>query len=343
MKVKAFVSSSGDENTTGDQLVRTHQRVGATSFLGSYAYATESGTASFELRFGQSFWDEVESKWLFGIDYGRTQPKALRFIASKPNAEVRIFDGSWIVGRPDFIPRRDFHMKAAFLVNADTDRFGMVSGSGNFSASGLASNVECGVMLFAENKDQYERTFRAAHVSTEMLWAGATPLADVIEAYDATWTAKNVPVAAGEAGHADFKAAEAFWIEAGYVTRNRGPNRPGNQIDLPRGVSTLFGLHATPDQPRNSTIGEITYITPTGDEVIRNLRLGDNSMEKMTLPIPETHGLDLYDGKVLVFRKSGAKHLIWAFEQADFETAFRGHLGDVKAMASGRRYGYIAI
>lgn len=88
--------------------------------------------------------------------------------------------------------------------------------------------------------------------------------------------------------------------------------------------------------------GYISVEPPSGGLVSRDLRLGNNLMEKITLPIPETHGLDLYDGKVLVFQRSGNQFKMWALEADDFLTAFGNRLYDVKAMGSGRRYGPIA-
>ncbi len=51
----------------------------------------------------------------------------------------------------------------------------------------------------------------------------------------------------------------------------------------------------------NSAVGEVTFDPPAGGLVSNNLRLGNNMMEKISLPIPETHGFEMYDGKVLVF------------------------------------------
>lgn len=104
------------------------------------------------------------------------------------------------------------------------------------------------------------------------------------------------------------------------------------------------GGHVNPpaNLARNSVIGTITFEPPSGGLVSRDLRLGNNLMEKITLPIPETHGFDLYDGKVLVFRRSGNRFKMWALEADDFLTAFGNRLHDVKAMASGRRFGPIA-
>src|SRR5438105_1698652 len=76
----------GDTNgpTTISEIRRLYGEIGATDFLGLYAYATQSGAALFDLELGRSFWRTTPSRWLFGIDYGRTQPKALRRLCSKP-------------------------------------------------------------------------------------------------------------------------------------------------------------------------------------------------------------------------------------------------------------------
>jgi hypothetical protein len=64
-------------------------------------------------------------------------------------------------------------------------------------------------------------------------------------------------------------------------------------------------------------------------------------MEKITLPIPETHGFDIYDGKVLVFKREANAFGLNALEVADFEAAFGDRLLAVRTMASGRRYGRV--
>jgi hypothetical protein len=94
MKARAFIQSAEDHPTTLSELLRTHQWADTERFLGLYAYATQSGAIAFDLAFGSDFWDEVPSKWLFGIDYGRTQPLALQSLIERPNAEVRIHDGA---------------------------------------------------------------------------------------------------------------------------------------------------------------------------------------------------------------------------------------------------------
>lgn len=342
MKAKAFIQNHLEGKSTVTALVSTHQKTEANEFFGLYAYATQSGAAAFDLAVGDDFWTHTPSKWLFGLDYGRTHPQALQYIRDKPNTEVRIQDGAWIIDKLGFMPRRDYHAKTAFFTNTDKGKFGLVSGSGNFSSNGLRKSIEAGVVLNAKNVDEYSKTISDARTAADLLWDAATPAIDILEAYEAGWSAAQHQPDAELAPAAPLQeAAKAFWIEAGYITRNRGPVLPGNQIDFPRGISAYFGFDVPQDLARNSVIGPITFEPPIGDTVTRNLRLGNNLMEKVSLPIPETHGFDIYDGKVLVFEKSGDRFRMRALELDDFETAFGDKVSGVMAMASGRRYGLI--
>ena len=342
MKARAFIQSLKDQPTTLSELARVHKWATTEDFFGLYAYATQSGAVAFDLALGSSFWDGVPSRWLFGIDYGRTQPQALKYMMEKPNAEVRIYDGAWVVERDGFLPRRDFHMKTSFLISGAKERFGMVVGSGNFSSNGLRHAAECGASFRTNTKIEFERVFSLALEAAETIWETATSAQDILEVYEERWKATDVidleEIIEDPPSYAE---VSAFWIEAGYVTRNRGKDKPGNQIDMPRGMNRYFGFDAPDDLSINSVIGNITFSTLSGGPVSNNLRLGNNKMEKISLPIPEKHGYDMYDGKVLVFSPEGNRFRMWALEAADFEAAFGHRLGSVRLMGSGRRYGYI--
>ena len=342
MKAQAFVQSIEGQSTPLSELLRLHKWVATEDFLGLYAYATQSGVAAFDLALGSEFWSDVPSRWLFGIDYGRTQPQALRVMIEKPNTVVRIYDGAWVVERDGFLPRRDFHMKTSFLINNDNTRFGMVVGSGNFSSNGLRHAAECGAGFQTNVKSEFKETLSSAFKAAETLWNASTPAQDIIELYEHRWKSSEVIGAGGLNDPVpNVEDVEAFWIEAGYVTRNRGASKPGNQIDMPRGMSRYFGFNVPDDLPVKSIIGNVTFEPPSGELVSNNLRLGNNQMEKISLPIPERHGFGMYDGKVLVFCPEDGHFRMWALEAADFEAAFGHRLGAVRLMGSGRRYGYI--
>lgn len=343
LNISTFLHDDQGSPTTLSEIKRVHDWVGTADFLGVYAYATRSGVSSFELELGADFWTNTPSKWLFGIDYGRTQPQALKTMCEKNNAEVRIFDGTWVIDQNGFIPRRDYHAKMSLLLNPSAVRFGMVVGSGNFSSNGLRRSIEAGAVLQTDDEYEYENSMTSSVSLANKLWNEATPVANILEEYEEKWRATNSRAIDEEQSPevAVLGPEEIFWIEAGYVTKNRGANQPGNQIDFPRGMGRYFGFNSPDDLPPNSVIGEVTFTTAVGDPVTNNLRLGNNMMEKVSLPIPETHGFDIYDGKVLVFQGSSDGFTMWALEADDFETAFGDRLSEVRIMNSGRRYGLI--
>jgi hypothetical protein len=316
--------------------------VEATEALSLFAYATQSGLAAFDLEFGNEFWEGTTTRWLFGIDYGRTQPQAIRALCEKPNSTVRVHDGAWVVNQAGFLPRRDFHLKTSFLMRPNLGRLGIVAGSGNFSSNGLRQSVEAGTTILIDSMAGDINIAEDGLNAANEFWDAATPADQILDDYQDRWKSSFSRSEQNLNEEAEIPGPrEIFWIETGYVTRNRGPNRPGNQIDLPRGMSRYFGMNPPEDLPLNSTIGPISFVTPTNGPVERNLRLGNNSMEKITLPIPETHGFDIYDGKVLVFRRLGASYVLNALEAADFEATFGDRLSAVMMMGSGRRFGHI--
>lgn len=342
MVATSFLHADPVSPTTISEIKRLQERVEPDAFRGAFAYATQSGFAAFNLRMGTDFWAATPSQWLFGFDYGRTQPKAIRSILSRPNASVRIVDGAWIIKEKGFLPRRDFHAKLCLMQNGAENRSGMVVGSGNFSSNGLRTSIEAGAAIYADTAEETNLAIAATAHQLEALWDQASPAEELIDAYEERWL--DSFDRRGNQGGDDAAlgaGVEMFWIEAGYVTKNRGPNTPGNQIDLPRGMSRYFGFQVPPNQPLNSVIAPLTLKPPVGGQVTRDLRLGNNSMEKITLPTPEDHGFDMYDGKVLVFGRRANGFSLNALEVADFEAAFGDRLAAVKTMASGRRYGHL--
>ena len=331
LNLDTFIHSEIDSPTTISEIKRIHNYVSTENFLGLYAYATQSGVALFEQELGDSFWNTVDSRWVFGIDYGRTQPQALRKISSHKNVDIRVYDGQWVVDQEGFIPRRDFHTKIAFMLGKGSG--GLIVGSGNFSSNGLCRSVEAGVSVHAIDALSFQTSIAPALNLAESLWQNSTPLAEILDLYEERWVDSFNNYVSTQ--------AEIFWIEAGYVTKNRGAMHPGNQIDLPRGMSKYFGFNPPEGLPANSVIGEIVFLTPNGEMIAKNLRLGNNLMEKVTLPIPETHGFNIYDGKVIVFQREGDHFITRALEIDDFETVFGHRLIEVKFMGSGRRYGHI--
>lgn len=334
-----FAHRNSSDPTTLSEISRLVSEISADKFLGCYAYATQSGFRVFELGMGQEFWSNTQSRWLFGIDYGRSDPRALIEVANRENSEVKIFDGRFVVDSSGFIPRRDYHPKLALMENSLSGSHGLVLGSGNFSHNGLRRSIEAGVAVVSKTDSARLQQTEPLKLLFEDLWENACPLEDIVEDYKERFSSliseKNLmkPKRATE-------TIAGFWIEAGYVTKNRGPDKPGNQIFTPNGFRRFFGLKKEDDS--GTLIGEITFITGNGSSEMKNYRENGNGMEKLTLPMPEQHRFDVYDGKVLVFEPGSKGFLLHAIELGEFETIYGHRVFNVETLSGGRRYGELA-
>jgi hypothetical protein len=321
---------------TLSQLIKVQRSISADRFFGCFAYATQSGYRAFELGMGEDFWKNTSSRWLFGIDYGRTDPRALREIAKRANAEVRIFDGAFVVDQVGFVPRRDFHAKVAMMENSTSAVQGIVVGSGNFSFNGLRRSVEAGSASVARTKRKIDELIGPVSDAFETHWNTASALSDVIDKYEARLS-EQINLKDSKPATTRRGMQKGFWIEAGYVTKNRGDDKPGNQIFASSGFHRFYGLKKI--NSATNLIGTVTYLTPVDKSVTINLRSNVNGMEKLTLPTPEVHGFGVYDGKILVFEPKGKRFLLTAIEPGDFESVYGHRTAKIKAMTSGRRFG----
>ena len=308
------------------------------SCLSAFAYVTDSGVAQVKNHLEGLLVGQRDSRWLFGFDYGRTQPAAIRTMAEIGLGNIRIYDGEYVVNSSGFSPRVSFHLKTSltFLDNSNPNK--QVVGSGNLSASGLLGGIEAGGII-DYGQVECEKAIRVVN-TLEELWEEATPYQEVIAQYEQRY--EEIALPRVNTIDANFKGeARLFWIDVGYVTRNRGPNRPGNQFDLPRGAHVFLGLPEVSHPQINSVLGELRIRTPTGEIVDRVLRFGNNSMEKLTLPIPERFGYHSYDGKYLTFKVRDEEVILNALEQEDFMRVYGTRVCSLNIMQSGRAYGTV--
>ncbi|WP_323042994.1 hypothetical protein [Gemmobacter sp.] len=334
--MKGFVQDHALGISTLSEISRVHGDISPDAFFGCYAYATQSGFRIFELNMGDDFWINTPSRWLFGIDYGRSDPRALREVASRKNSEVRVYDGRFVVKSPGFVPRRDFHPKVAMMENTLSGAQAMVLGSGNFSYNGLRRSVEAGITVTDFTKSSTGKYIKTVKSGFELLWSSSCLLGDIIVDYENS-LANLVAAKDAQRSTLGSGSAKGFWIEAGYVTKNRGAGKPGNQIFAPAGFRKYFGFSGT--KGGTTLIGEIAFETSVGPSVRKNYRENDNGMEKLTLPMPEDHGFGVYDGKVLMFERRGSRFLLSAIEHGEFERVYGHRLVNIDTMGGGRRYG----
>lgn len=307
------------------------------SCFAAFSYITDSGVALIESSLRELLNERESNRWLISFDYGRSQPSAIRRLAAFGNNQIRVHDGIRVVESEGFRPRVSFHMKTALTFSSTRTPHKQLVGSGNLSASGLTFGIEAGCLLDYTLAD-IDGTVELID-TLEELWHQATPVEDVIDLYEENYSIFSQPTLSPQRESALDNEPSVFWIDVGYVTRNRGINRPGNQFDLPRGAHVYLGLLEVENPELNSNLGLIKIRAINGEVIERNLRFGNNSMEKLTLPLPEQYGYGAYDGKILTFELVDDEVKLDAFEHEDFFRIYGDSINSFQEMNSGRRYG----
>lgn len=327
------------------------------------AYVTSGGAYDLLNRIAQTLgdtWRDVRKRWITSFDYCRTDPVALASLLEDPKSFVRIHDAKWCL-KHNGAPRMPFHPKT-FLVRTNLRDYAL-AGSGNISRSGLSRGVEAGLVLCVKRADHAKTTDAAAMRSMRAwfstTWENAVRLTpDLLESYRGLFEQKGnlkapVPteddVASTDNGRGALSTKDLqklricrhFWIDAGNITRNRGPNLPGNQLMMKRLSRVFFGFASTA-VTENTHIGDVEISFHRGQGALFSLTYSDNKMDKLVLPIPGAGGPPAYDNKYLLFRrtKPGVFELTignksaknrWLRKSSAIDGAFR--------MASGREWG----
>jgi hypothetical protein len=346
-------------------------RVGAGAFDAAVAYVTDTGVDTLLSNVSSSGadaqWTGASKRFLVSIDWYRSDPTALERLAALP-AEVRVHDGTRVVDRPGCVPFVPWHPKW-FSVHGASVR-GHLVGSGNLSRNGLVSGHEAGTLQIVRkpsNKTEkvVDSAIQAGEAWFQHSWSAATPLSTIIDKYrrgfaarPKTEVARNDDVAdvSGRVGTrhgmsadqlAALTSATNFWIESkGGISRNRGPSRPGNQLNMSALMRVFFGGSAD-EVPRNSALVTVTIEHPRNEttSTAAPIRFSDNSMDVITLPVPESPWPTSYDDRVLLFTKatrgdalryvltvrSDAGARVWRSSSKNQGTSF--------SMRSGRRWG----
>jgi HKD family nuclease len=286
------------------------------------AYITSSGLKLLMDTFHERHADDrrVVKRWITSFDYCRTEPGALEGLLAMPSSSVRIHDALFCLDNRG-TPRLPFHPKMFLFRTRKLDH--VVAGSGNISRSGLSRGFEAGLAVCIERLEKVSPAAEAVASLREYfkrMWKIATPLTPkLLLAYTTLFERVEhlrnpVPteddiappdVSWGALTGADLKKLRVcrhFWIEAGNVTRNRGPNLPGNQLMMKRLSRVFFGFEASA-LPENSKIGdvEISYQDSVGNY---SLTYSDNKMDKLVLPIPGDTGPVAYDREYLKFERT---------------------------------------
>jgi len=292
---------------------------------GLFAYVTESGAKLLLDALDEVMprWRTAKKRWLVSLDFGRTEPEALRLLCALDNSAVFVPHAAEVLARR-LKPFVCFHPKSLLLHTArglGRGPVGLVVGSANLTFSGLSIGHEHAIALASHGKltsderrklkllleesGHMDRLFREASRVDKALIAKYAKLRPTrIGSEDDTPHVKRLTQGRPElriSHAADLATASRLWVDIDYVVENRGRGVPGNQIDLQRGTRVFFGLPAK-QVARNTPLGNVV-IRYRGAKNVCHMRFGNNFMDKLNLPVPGVDGPARYDQSTLLFKR----------------------------------------
>lgn len=327
------------------------------------AYITTSGAYDLLQRASNTLgdaWSAVPKRWITSFDYCRTEPLALKCLLSVPNSSIRIHDAEFCLAHGG-APKIPFHPKA-FLIRT-TDREYALAGSGNMSRSGLSRGVEAGLVISVSRALPTEPTAVAAIGAMgawfSRTWRNSTPLtarllANYREIFEHTDNLKTPAPTEDDVASTDtgrgalstrdlqrLRVCSHFWIDAGNITKNRGPKLPGNQLMMKRLSRVFFGF-SSESIPVNTHIGDVEVSFDGGLGAMFSMTYSDNNMDKLVLPMPGAGNPPAYDNEYLLFKRTKpgsftlttgteAMRAQWGKKSIAIDGAFQ--------MSSGREWG----
>lgn len=263
-------------------------------------------------RMGTRQWESSPKVFVTSLDFGLTEPNALRFLRDVPSSQVRIANASGIRSGT-LNPAKAFHPKL-YLFNSPTE-LGYVVGSANLTENALLHNTETVIAGREEPRNSaWEAVWRSLERETELISH------DLLDRYESLWerprprlveadppvpvreiTSAGRPVLWDEivSGRINPTSFGHFWTEAGSMSSGGSHN----QLELPRGGNVFFGFMHDHYGSAHETIGFPTVTLRGRSWRDRPLTWhGDNKMERMNLPTISQGGFE-YRNTAILFRR----------------------------------------
>jgi hypothetical protein len=330
------------------------------------AYASLSGCRELvrSLERNLQNWRRVRKEWLISIDFGRTDADALEYLHNLHNSEVAVPDAAVLLENT-LIPERCFHPKTFILDSAIEPveaPFSIFVGSANLTLSGLRTGVEHGVSLVWLPPLTAAETRALRELAGQLAWwqeawtsaARLTPqllrqYRDARPQQPREDTARSVRAFASAGPRVvendpgiEWANAKYLWVQTHELYKNFGPGRAGNQLDLRRGTRVYFGF-SPKTVPTNTGFGDVTLQYENMPPSVRRVRFGDNSMDKVNLPIPDREGPPSYDHAVVRFQRIGPKRFRLKLGSVREATAWQTRSREQNMnyrLAGGREFGF---
>lgn len=205
------------------------------SFKGAFAYATQGGIHQLESGLTESI-DATNTEWLVSIDYGYTEPEAIRRLDNM--GDVRIVGAEALRERNTLNANPRFHPKFVWIQNDAGHN--LMMGSANLTDSALTRNWESVVFLTGIND-----THRAVDQIAswwDNVWSESAPVTDeLLDWYEDIRETSSVSPDSPTHEYDDWedtshpRSASIVWCNLGFT---QGGSR--NQMDIPTQFGEFF-------------------------------------------------------------------------------------------------------
>lgn len=217
--------------------------------LGGFAYANVAGVSAVGIsKDGEDWRRQAETRWLVGIDQGRTEPASLEALLSLTDSELRMFVPDGRLDRSALLSPPRFHAKVVFVEAGDPVEPKLIwLASANMTGAalgGASKNYEAGLAMTPEdglNDDHaslflgwWHRAWESGIIVTPRRIAQYADLrGEFLRRNPGVLESIDQPVPG------ILRAASSLWIEAGAMS---GGAR--NQIEFSRELAWFFGKPA---------------------------------------------------------------------------------------------------
>lgn len=325
------------------------------------AYVTREGARQLvgELEARWPAWKEGRKLFLVGLDFGLTEPAALSYLAQLPNAECRVYDAEGTL-RQRLRPRSAYHPKLyAFSDTISFRRAKLVAGvvgSANLTAAGLMTNTEVFLGFTISRRAPGGIAWIQSLAALEASARRQVRLSDtLLERYRRMRPRRMLPPLDRErlltpyrpsrdldASHMRaLRTARCLWTQTLTIVSNLGRGRPGNQVDLKKGVRAFFSSRVPMSRPVNTALATVQTVIG-GATTNCAMRFGNNGMDKINLPRPGGNHPARYDHRYLLWERlpDGRFRLEVRPNGAAWRRASRNEGSYFRYSGSSRTWGY---
>lgn len=139
-------------------------------------------------------------------------------------------------------------------------------------------------------------------------------------------------------------SANCFWIQVDRLYENRGPGKPGNQLDCTKGTRAFFGFKYKDidEVPKHTKLGEVIMRYGAKPLTSRSVWFAHNAMDKVHLPVPERYGPKTYDDLTVHFERVPGRFVITVGTPADIKNwkQISAKQGLHFELGQGRHFGF---